>query len=187
MTLQLLSLSRHVRRCVDILIDVHGYQILRDGTFNGDPHGGNLLQLKNGKLGLIDYGQTRRLNDHERLAISRIVVELSNEPTDVHKVAEAMRDFGFKTKFNRDEMMAKYARLFFDNDAEGKELGCATPQLYLLKLSMMDPLNDVPDAAVFVARASYMFRGMGSMTNEQVLTAQRWAKHAMAALSAADL
>jgi aarF domain-containing kinase len=97
-----------------------------------------------------------------------------------------MRSFGFKTKFSRDDVMVKYARLFFDNDAEGKALGCATPQLYLLKLSMMDPLQDVPDAAVFVARASYMFRGMGSMFNEQICTAHRWANHALAAISASN-
>lgn len=186
MTLQLCSLSWHVRRCVDILIDVHGYQILHDGVFNGDPHGGNILQLTTGKIGLIDYGQTRRLNDNERLAIARIVVELSKESMDEHRVADTMREFGFKTKYNNDEIMAKYAKLFFDSDTERVTMGCPTPQLYLLKLSKMDPLLDVPDAAVFVARASYMFRGMGSMINEQVLTAQRWAKFAKTALSETD-
>jgi aarF domain-containing kinase len=32
------------------------------GAFNGDPHPGNILLLKDGRLGLIDYGQVRYMN-----------------------------------------------------------------------------------------------------------------------------
>ena len=46
---------------LQLLVDVHGHEILIDGCFNADPHPGNVLLLKNGKLGLIDYGQTAYL------------------------------------------------------------------------------------------------------------------------------
>jgi Na+/H+ antiporter NhaC len=36
---------------------------------------------------------------------------------------------------------------------------------------------------VFVARTSWMFRGMGSMLDEQIRTSKRWAKHAQESLS----
>jgi aarF domain-containing kinase len=42
-----------------VLCDVHAHQIFEGGTFNGDPHPGNILLQPNGKLGLIDYGQVR--------------------------------------------------------------------------------------------------------------------------------
>ena len=34
-----------------------GYEILRLGVFNADPHPGNVLLMPDGRLGLIDYGQ----------------------------------------------------------------------------------------------------------------------------------
>lgn len=38
LAIQLYSLLRKTRHYVDLLIDVHGHQILQDGVFNGDPH-----------------------------------------------------------------------------------------------------------------------------------------------------
>lgn len=42
---------------IKLLIEVHGYEIFVNGSFNGDPHAGNILVLPDGRLGLIDYGQ----------------------------------------------------------------------------------------------------------------------------------
>jgi hypothetical protein len=58
-----------------------------------------------------------------------------------------MRNCGFETKFGNDEITAKYGALFFDDDSDSQRMGCATPQLYLMKLSSMDPLTTVPDAS----------------------------------------
>lgn len=206
LAIQLSSLRRQTRQYVDLLLDVHGHQIFLDGCFNGDPHPGNILELSNRKLGLIDYGQTRRLTTSERLSFARVVLALGSEPINVTEVSEAMRNSGFETKSGNDEVTAKYGALFFDDDSDSKRTGCATPQIYLMKLTSIDPLTTVPDAAgkspshtslllfalekvsytlitVFVARTSWMFRGMGSMLNEQIRTSKRWSKHAHEALS----
>ena len=37
---KLLSLQRHIRNRLDLLLDIHGHQILIDGVFNGDCHPG---------------------------------------------------------------------------------------------------------------------------------------------------
>ena len=103
------------------------------------------------------------------------------------EVAEAMRASGFVTKYSKDEITAKYAALFFDDDSDSRRTGCATPQIYLIKLGVMDPLLTVPDAAVFVARTSWMFRAMGSLLDEQIQTAKRWSKHARGALATAPI
>lgn len=36
---------------IDLLNEVHAHEILIDGIFNGDPHPGNILLLKSGKIG----------------------------------------------------------------------------------------------------------------------------------------
>lgn len=56
-----------VARVVDILMRVHGAQLLRDGLFNADPNGGNFLLLRDGRIGLLDFGATKRLTREERL------------------------------------------------------------------------------------------------------------------------
>lgn len=131
-------------------------------------------------------------------------------------MSEAMRNCGFVTKYGNDTITAKYGALFFDDDSDSRRMGCATPQIYLMKLGSIDPLLTVPDAAgiyeavciecysrfvwlsltiypssfvlyvVFVARTSWMFRAMGSLLDEQIQTAKRWSKYAIEALAAAS-
>lgn len=144
---RLLLLYWQMRGYLDLLLAVHGHQIFIDGVFNGDPHPGNVLEMPNGKLGLIDYGQCQRLQQEERLAMAKIVALLGRQDIDRAKVAHAMREFGFQTKLDRDDMLSKYATLFFDSDIEGKRMGFATPQLYFMHLNSVDPLVHVPDPA----------------------------------------
>ena len=68
-----------VAHTVDILMRVHGTQLLRDGVFNADPNGGNFLLLSDGRIGLLDFGATKRLTREERLlgAVREIVLLLS--------------------------------------------------------------------------------------------------------------
>lgn len=56
---RLWQIRRGVRARLLLLGRAHGKQIFVDGCFNGDPHGGNVLVVPGGSLGLIDYGQVR--------------------------------------------------------------------------------------------------------------------------------
>lgn len=75
-------------------------QIMTDGVFLADPHPGNLLLLRDGRLGLIDFGSVGRLDSTMRGLVQRIViamdaadpaalsdalVELVDHPEDVHE------------------------------------------------------------------------------------------------------
>ena len=53
-------------RIMSTLCKVHGHELLKDGLFNGDPHAGNFLLLKDGRIGCIDYGQVKKLTTEER-------------------------------------------------------------------------------------------------------------------------
>jgi aarF domain-containing kinase len=141
-----LGLYRKTKNYIDLLVDVQGHQMLVNGIFNGDPHPGNLLALTDGTLGLVDYGQTKTISKDERLGVARIVYALGSGSNN-NQIAEAMRQLGFRTKFDQDDTLAKYAALFFDSDTEGKKIGCATPQMYFATLTKLDPLVNVPDVA----------------------------------------
>jgi ubiquinone biosynthesis protein len=62
------------------------------GIFHGDLHGGNLLILPDGRIGLLDYGITGRLDEKKRLAFLRLLVGASMN--DVRGQLEAFRDLG---------------------------------------------------------------------------------------------
>mmetsp|Transcript_8962 Transcript_8962/g.21782 ORF Transcript_8962/g.21782 Transcript_8962/m.21782 type:complete len:571 (-) Transcript_8962:186-1898(-) len=181
--LQLMSMTTEARRFLSLLLDATGHQIFQDGLYNGDPHPGNILVLDCGRLGLIDYGQTRRLAKHDRLALAGVVAALGKQPQNPHEISTAMRSFGFKSKENNQENMANFAALYFDSDVAGKKLGFATPQMYLMYLNSIDPMVEVPDPAVFVARTSFLFRGLGALLQQQLHTSVHWRKHAVLALA----
>ena len=44
------------------------------GVFHGDLHGGNLLVRHDGRVGLLDFGITGRLDETERLALLRLIM-----------------------------------------------------------------------------------------------------------------
>lgn len=177
-----LSMYRKMHTYVDLLVDVHGHQIFIDGIFNGDPHPGNLMELDDGKLGLIDFGQTMILTNAERLSYARIVAAVGGKASD-DETAEAMRQAGFRSKTNASGALAAYAGLFFDSDHISKAKGFATPQHYFESLMESDPLIVLPDSAIMVARCSLLFRGAGSALSIQVQTSSNWLKHAEAALA----
>lgn len=143
---RLVRLYLRVQAVIDLLADVQGYQIFHATVFNGDPHPGNILKLGDGSLGLIDYGQTKSITDEERVGVSRVVLAIGNQ-SPVPVLAKAMRDLGFRTERDDDDVLAKYAALFFDSDTEGQKMGCPTPQSYFKTLTEMDPLLEVPDIA----------------------------------------
>ena len=62
------------------------------GIFHGDLHGGNLLILDDGRIGLLDYGITGRLDERKRQAFLRLLIGASMN--DVRSQLEAFRDLG---------------------------------------------------------------------------------------------
>jgi aarF domain-containing kinase len=110
---------------------------------------GNCLQLNDGRLGLIDYGQTRRIGNVQRKAFARVVVELNESRKHEHEgrflhggaatcfntsaIASAMRGAGFAVRDTADdETMTQYARLLFDSDEESERQGYTIPQVRLV-------------------------------------------------------
>lgn len=62
------------------------------GVFHGDLHGGNLLVQPDGRVALLDYGITGRLDPRGRRAFLRLVV--GGTVNDIRMQLEALRDLG---------------------------------------------------------------------------------------------
>jgi ubiquinone biosynthesis protein len=62
------------------------------GIFHGDLHGGNLLVLPDGRVGLLDFGITGRMDEFKRGAFLRMLV--GGSMNDIRSQMEAFRDLG---------------------------------------------------------------------------------------------
>ena len=62
------------------------------GVFHGDLHGGNLFVRHDGRVALLDFGITGRLDDQQRLALLRLII--AGSAYDVRGEVEAIRDLG---------------------------------------------------------------------------------------------
>ena len=51
--------------------------IFGEGLFQADGHPGNILIGKGGRVGLLDYGQSKQLPDKDREAFARLVLALT--------------------------------------------------------------------------------------------------------------
>jgi ubiquinone biosynthesis protein len=67
------------------------------GVFHGDLHGGNLFVRPDGRVALLDFGITGRLDERRRLAFLRLV--MAGTMNDVRAQVEALRELG---AFNPD-------------------------------------------------------------------------------------
>lgn len=75
------------------------------GIFHGDFHGGNLFVMPDGRVALLDYGMTGRLDDQQRSAFLRIM--MSGAVNDLRGQLAAFRDLGaLDPEVDLDALMA---------------------------------------------------------------------------------
>jgi ubiquinone biosynthesis protein len=63
-----------------------------EGIFHGDLHGGNLFVLPDGKVALLDFGITGRMDERQRRAFLRLM--LGATVNDIHMQISALCDLG---------------------------------------------------------------------------------------------
>ncbi|WP_033435846.1 ABC1 kinase family protein [Saccharothrix syringae] len=56
------------------LLDALLRQVLVDGVFHADPHPGNVLLLRDGRLGLLDFGSVGRIDAQLRAALGKLLL-----------------------------------------------------------------------------------------------------------------
>lgn len=85
--------------------DVYFRQIFEFGYFHADPHPGNILVMKDGKICLLDFGMVGRLSDQDKNLITDLVIGLGkNDLERVVMAAERLQGAPIedKTAFEKD-------------------------------------------------------------------------------------
>eukprot|EP00754_Rhynchopus_humris_P008404 Rhum_TRINITY_DN13747_c0_g1::Rhum_TRINITY_DN13747_c0_g1_i1::g.63669::m.63669/K08869/ADCK, ABC1; aarF domain-containing kinase len=159
--MQWTKLPLNLGEIIGLLITVHGDQLFKHGAINGDPHPGNILLMEDGRLGLIDFGQVKKLNETVRKTLADVMVGLAND--DVDAVANSFRELGSKTKYGRNDVGYRLAAFWMDRDTddimtwEGKVLNIAD---FLDAMEAADPVIEVPSDVIMPGRMIVILRGL---------------------------
>ncbi|KAL3919176.1 MAG: hypothetical protein SGILL_003885 [Bacillariaceae sp.] len=162
-------------KMIDDLLYIHGHEILVDGFFNGDPHPGNILLLREEDgtptLGLIDYGQVKRLSRETRHLFAKLIIALDEDDKD--KIVELMKEAGMKTKNNDPEVFYLYAKVSYAEITE-KILQGRHIQVFMEDLEKRDPIVQLPVELIMVSRCSVLLRGLALALHQNRNVAAAW-------------
>jgi len=118
-----------------------------EGIFHGDLHGGNLFVLPDGKVALLDFGITGRMDERQRRAFLRLM--LGATVNDVHMQISALCDLGALPSDT-------------DIDAVIKDLGLDAPGI--------DPTTADPDEMIKeVQKIVKMLLGYGARMPKELM------------------
>ena len=111
------KVNSNLGRALKTLVKVHGIQMILSGTYNADPHPGNILLLPDGRLGLLDYGMVGRLSPKDRETVAETIVALSDN--DKAATAKLYRENGYKATLKNgkdvdDAVLHRFASFHFD-------------------------------------------------------------------------
>jgi len=168
---QLSEMPPNTPRIVDTLMRVHGHQLLKNGLFNADPHGGNFLLMPDGRIGLIDYGATKSLTEKER--ISACVMYAALHRNDEEMLYNMSTIGGYKSKHGRRDVLMKLMQ--FGYNSYGKDVtGNMNVQQFIDDLKKKDPWTETPDNFVMASFMSIRLRSVALGMNHPVKCSDWW-------------
>ena len=102
--------------------------IFRHAFFHGDPHPSNILHLRDGRLGLVDFGLAGRLTDADMSRLTRLFVDAATE--NVGALPRRLADLGVRYPREReDELRSRLEELYY--------------RYYGTRLSEIDPIEAI--------------------------------------------
>ena len=164
----LLSLRTSAKRKLGTLLRAQAQQIFSLGTFNADPHPGNILLTPgDDRLGLLDFGCSKTLNRTQRASLARLYVALAAR--DDEAIAAAAVEMGVRTKHMNKTVIVQFASHFFD-----RNIADVGPHIFLLELNRIDRITSLPKDYMLVARSSLLLRGVGAKLHAPQQVARAW-------------
>ena len=75
--------------------------IFKHGFFHGDPHPANVLVLKGGRIGLVDFGLVGKLTDEDMARLTRLFIDAATENVDA--LPRRLAELGVRYPRDREE------------------------------------------------------------------------------------
>ncbi len=146
---------------IDQLVRFYTDQMLVKGYFHADPHPGNLLVNREGKLVLLDFGMVKRVSNPTRIAIIELL-RAANEQ-DYEAYVSASKRLGTVAYDAPTSELAEFTeRMFtiFSNDA------LDSSSMQRLAFEVLDQTRSLPfklpQEAIYILRVSAIIEGLGT-------------------------
>ena len=157
---------------LETLLRVHAHEIFFGGAFNSDPHPGNILLVPDGRLGLIDYGQFKRMELKDRITYAKLIISLKRDDRD--EVARLMEhEIGHRSKYMDPDVMWRISAFFHDTDSDEVTLGMNV-HTFTEWLDKKDPVISVNDEYIMVGRVSVLLRGIAQAFGLSLRVSDYW-------------
>lgn len=138
------------------------------------------MLLKDGRLGLIDYGQVKTMSREERIKYAKLILALARD--DREEVQRLhFNELGVVTKRSDPEVAYLFSCFYNDRDTDDICRGMNIAN-FIDYLQARDPMVQVPDAYIMASRVSIMMRGMGKAFGLQLRMSKLWEQEAAAYL-----
>lgn len=169
-------------QAVQYLLEAYGQMIFVDGVFHADPHAGNLFLLPDGRLGLLDYGQSKQIDRGLRKKLSQMILALC----DGNSFSIAMALLNIGVVFEPDDAVnvpldrvATAGRILFDV--------CYVEEATVSPMSQNSILKEIPlkkfnQEVWMVIRTNLLLRGLCFTLKLNISAAKIWRPYAMAAI-----
>jgi ubiquinone biosynthesis protein len=105
---EILATSFDKKQIAQNLVISYFNQVYANGFFHADMHQGNLFLLKNGDIGVVDFGIVGQIDKKTRLAIAEILIGFLNK--DYQSVAQLHIDAGLVPSDTRVDKLALSCR-----------------------------------------------------------------------------
>jgi aarF domain-containing kinase len=179
------SIAKYAKR--NILSDLaksYGSMILEDGFFQADPHPGNILINKGGKVALLDYGQVKEIDNGIRLGFARLVVAIASG--NIREMGLSFRDLGIETSVTAEADPKNFKIL-----ATGMFDSKLPPGMTMLNPFCDDSvLSDVsvktfPKGLFYILRTIQILRGLSIGMDSPFSSSEMWKPLALQVLASA--
>jgi predicted unusual protein kinase regulating ubiquinone biosynthesis (AarF/ABC1/UbiB family) len=158
-------------RIAQRLIDLYCEQILVHGFFHADPHPGNILVQRGGRLVMLDFGLAKDFPPGFREGVMRLTAAIISG--DPKAIAAAFRALGFRTREDDDASLAWLGEAFL-GWAVRNGRSYADPQMVqelgeeMPKIMRANPLVQVPPDVLLVGRVLGLLSGIGKQLGSEV-------------------
>ena len=188
-------------RVLRLLCDVHASEIFEAGSFNADPHPGNIILMPNGKIGLIDYGQVgvgnslcvcvcvsgmgllpltslhftpqvKSMTLQDRITYAKLILALHRDDK-----AEIVRLYtqegGMRSREGKAHVAYLHACFYNDRDTPDVTMG-KNMHLFAEYLEQQDPIESLPENFIMAGRVTLLLRGMAKAFGLHIKMSDMW-------------
>lgn len=148
-------------KIISTLVDFYTTQMLINGYFHADPHPGNLLVTKKGKLILLDFGMVKTVPNDKRVAIIELIKAAHEQDYELYINAnKRLGTISYEAPTSQlAEFTAKMFDIFSNNSLDSQSM-------QKLAFDVLESTRNLPfklpSDAIYILRVSAIIEGLGT-------------------------